>query len=251
MARARIDLVERLPEAERAVADRDLGRDGQPAPLHLDQQLAPALSALPDAHLEADEFLPALGRRADQHQHALGLLLHAGLQVDAIGPDVDVAPGREIAPLPALVLGLPFGREPGDHRRRQVRGVLAEQRRKRLLEVAGRDPAKVEDRQERIEAPRPARPFRQDRRREADPVVTAWSRRDPGSSPAIPAPARSRSGSPLGPWPCRTRRARPSGSLRSCMSARNASASSSTACARSRRAPARSTSVRGSSISSG
>ena len=30
VTRAGIDLVERLPEAERAVADRDLGRDGSP-----------------------------------------------------------------------------------------------------------------------------------------------------------------------------------------------------------------------------
>ena len=42
-----------------------------------------------------------------------------------------------------------------------------------------------------------------------------------------------------GPCPCRTRRSRPSGSLRSCIRAKNASASSSTACARSRRAPER------------
>ena len=64
MSSAGIDLVERLPEAERAVTDRDLGRNGQPAPLHLDQELTPALNALPDADLEADQLLPALGRRA-------------------------------------------------------------------------------------------------------------------------------------------------------------------------------------------
>src|SRR3954453_10130143 len=34
-------------------------------------------------------------------------------------------------------------------------------------------PRRLEDRQERVEAPRPARPFGQDRRREADPVVIA------------------------------------------------------------------------------
>src|SRR3954454_18764536 len=54
-----------------------------------------------------------------------------------------------------------------------------------------------------------------------------------------------------GPCPCRTRRSRPSGSLRSCIRAKNTSASSSTACARSRRAPERRISVRGSSNSSG
>ena len=62
MASARINLVERLPEAECTVADRDLGRDGEPAPFHLDQELTPALSALTDADLEAHQLLPALGR---------------------------------------------------------------------------------------------------------------------------------------------------------------------------------------------
>ena len=93
VARAGEDLVERLPEAERPVADRDLGRDGQAAPLHLDQQFAPALGAFAHADLEADQFLLALRRGADQHEHALGLVLHPGLQVDAVGPDVDVAAG--------------------------------------------------------------------------------------------------------------------------------------------------------------
>src|SRR4051812_41618749 len=108
------DLVEGLPEAERPVADRDLGRDSEAAGLQIDEKLAPALRALPDANLETDELLPPLGRGADEDEHAFGVILHSGLQVDAISPDVEVAPGREVAPLPTLILGLPFGREAGD-----------------------------------------------------------------------------------------------------------------------------------------
>jgi len=55
------DLVESLPEAEGAITDRDLGRDGEAAAFHVDQQLAPALSAFPHADLEPDQFLLALG----------------------------------------------------------------------------------------------------------------------------------------------------------------------------------------------
>src|SRR3954468_14769653 len=36
----------------------------EPASLHLDQELTPALSALPDTNLEAHQFLRALGRVA-------------------------------------------------------------------------------------------------------------------------------------------------------------------------------------------
>ena len=60
VTRAGEELVERLPEPERAVADGDFGRDGEAAGLEVDQELAPALRALPRAYMEADElFLPS------------------------------------------------------------------------------------------------------------------------------------------------------------------------------------------------
>jgi hypothetical protein len=70
--------------------------------------------------------------------------------------------------LPALVVDLPVALQPGDHRRRQVRGILAEQGRERLLEVAGRDPAQVEHRQQGLQARGPPCPARQDPGGEAD-----------------------------------------------------------------------------------
>ena len=199
----RRDLLQRLPEAERPVAGGQLGRDGQAARLEVNQQLPPALRALAHADLEADQFLPALRRRPDQHQHALGLRLHPRLQVDAVRPDVDVAPRRQVAPLPARVVGLPLAPQPRDHRGRQVRGLLAQQRPERLLEVAHRDPAQVEHRQQRIQARRPPCPARQDRRGEADALAASRQRRGRAASPAAPRPGRSRSapGAPGQPVP--------------------------------------------------
>jgi hypothetical protein len=50
----------------------------RPAPLHLDQQLAPALGALANPDLEADEFLLPLGRGADQtSMHSAWLSIRA------------------------------------------------------------------------------------------------------------------------------------------------------------------------------
>src|SRR5271155_4928041 len=40
------DLLDRLPEAERAVADSEIGRDLKPTPFDVDEELAPALRAL-------------------------------------------------------------------------------------------------------------------------------------------------------------------------------------------------------------
>ena len=157
--------------ADEQLAARWRRLERQATGLQPDQQLPPTLGTLSRADLEADQLLLALGRSADDHQHALGLGLQARLQVDAIGPEIDIAPGRQVALLPALVLGLPVAPQPGDHRRREVRGVLAEESGERFLEVAGRDPAQVQDRQQRVDAPAAPCPARQNPRREADPIA--------------------------------------------------------------------------------
>src|ERR687885_640335 len=100
--------LQRLPETEGTLTNRQFRCDGQAAGFAVDQQLAPALRALAHADLKAQEFLLALWRGADQHQHAFGLWLQAGLQVDSICPDVDVMAGRQVTPLPARVVRLPL-----------------------------------------------------------------------------------------------------------------------------------------------
>ena len=88
--------------------------------------------------------------------------------MDAVGPEVDVMLGGEIALAPARMLLRPGLLEPSDGGRRQPAGILAEQRGQRLLELAGGNPLEVEDRDQHLEALRPARVGRQNRRREAD-----------------------------------------------------------------------------------
>ena len=50
-----------LPEAERAIADREVGRNLEPTLLDVEQELTPALRTLAHPGLEADELLPASG----------------------------------------------------------------------------------------------------------------------------------------------------------------------------------------------
>ena len=85
--------------------------------------------------------------------------------------DVDVAPVREIAPLPALVLLLPGRHEAADGRRRQPGRVGAQQRRQRLLELAGGDALQVEPGQELLDVLGPPQERRQHLRGEADPLA--------------------------------------------------------------------------------
>src|SRR3954470_22024498 len=60
MPGGREDLLERLPEAERAVAGGQFGRDGQAARLEVDQQFAPTLRALAHSDLGLSG-IPCLG----------------------------------------------------------------------------------------------------------------------------------------------------------------------------------------------
>ena len=64
--------------------------------------------------------------------------------MDAVGPEVDVMLGGEIALAPARMLLRPGLLEPSDGGRRQPAGIFAEQRDQRLLKVASGDPLEVE-----------------------------------------------------------------------------------------------------------
>ena len=148
----------------------------EPAPLQIEQQIAPVVRALARAIGEADQFLLAFRRRADDDEDALRFVLQTRLQMDAVGPDVDVALGRQIALLPRAVLVDPTVLQPRDGGGRQPGSILAEQRRQRLGEVAGRDALQVEDRHQRLQALRAPRVGRQDRRREADALGIGGAR---------------------------------------------------------------------------
>src|SRR5215208_4322417 len=104
---------------------------------------APILRAFAHAVGEAEQFLPALRCRADDDQDALLGVFKTGLQVNAVGPHVDVALGRQIALAPVFMLVAPALLQPRDGRGRQARRILAEQGGKRLLEIAGREAFQV------------------------------------------------------------------------------------------------------------
>ena len=94
---------------------------------------------------EAYEFLLTLRRRADDDQQALRIVLEPGLHMDAVGPEVDIMPGRQIPLQPVRVLVRPNLGEPRHGRGRQAAGIRPEQGRQRLGEVARGDALEVED----------------------------------------------------------------------------------------------------------
>ena len=92
------------PESERAVGDHQLGRAVEPSALEIEQKIAPIMRAFPCAIGESDEFLATLRRRTDDDENALLLIFEPGFQMDAVGPNVDVAPRRKITLLPCGIL---------------------------------------------------------------------------------------------------------------------------------------------------
>ena len=127
------------------------------------------------------------------------------LYMDAVGPEVHVALRGEIALVPSPVLVDPDLLQPRDRRGRQTGGILAEQSRQRLLEVAGRDALQVEDRNEHLQALRAPGVGWQDRGSEVDALRIVGSgprSRTRGWRTATgPMPVMT---SRSGRWPCRT-----------------------------------------------
>src|SRR6058998_2688274 len=154
--------------SEEYVGDNELRGHVEPAPLEIEQQIAPVLRVLAGTIGEADQLLAAFRRRADQHEDALFFVFEPRFEMDAISPDVDVALGRQIALLPRGVLVEPAVLQSADGGCRQSGSILAKQRRQRLGEVASRNPLQVKDRQQRLDRLRAAHVGRQDRRREPD-----------------------------------------------------------------------------------
>ena len=66
---------------------------------------------------------------------------------------------RQIALLPSPIFVLPLALEAGDHRRGEVGRVLAEQGGEGLLEIAGGNPAQIENGQKGVEALGASRPL--------------------------------------------------------------------------------------------
>jgi hypothetical protein len=93
-------------------------------------------------------------------------------QIDAVHPEINVALGREIAPLPALHFSPPDLLQAGDRGGRKARRVRPQKGRQRVAKVAAGDPLQIQPGQEVFQALGAAQIARQDRRGEADGAVS-------------------------------------------------------------------------------
>ena len=145
----------------------------QATPLKIKQQLAPALCALAEAVGHGQQFLAAIFVRAHNHQNTLFFLSHSRLEVDPICPDVEKPPRAKIAFLPSLVVLPPIGFQARDGLGGETLGIRAQQRFKRLGEIARRHALEVKPPQQVFDRFRFAQIPRQDAGHEGDLVVAS------------------------------------------------------------------------------
>ncbi len=115
------------------------------APGAVTQQVRPRLDRLPVAVGERDELLAPVSPDSDHDQQAQRVLLEADVDVDPVGPEIDVVHTGQIPAGEDALLGLPRLGQLGDHRRRQASG-RAEELPKRRREVARGQAVQVEQR---------------------------------------------------------------------------------------------------------
>ena len=132
-----VNLVQGGPEPHCTITHGKLGRSLQAPAFQVQQQLAPALGAFAKAVDQAQNILVAPLIRADNHQHTLTILIETRREVDAVGPEIQIAPRRQVALGPAFIIVPPIRLQPGDGRGRQARRVRPQQGRQGFGEIAG------------------------------------------------------------------------------------------------------------------
>jgi hypothetical protein len=138
-------LPKRPPRPQRPVAHHHHRRP-QTTPPQIPQQLGPRIAGLALAVGDRHQLLGAVGAHAHDHQAAQPTLIHADVEVDAVGPAGHAIPVGKAASQERLPFGLPLDGQPGDHRGAQP-GRGAEEPLQRGHQVQARQPMQVQQRQ--------------------------------------------------------------------------------------------------------
>jgi hypothetical protein len=108
-----IEVPKSSPELQVPITDGQNGRGHAPS-FEVPKDAGPRFSRLPIAGLQSDDLFPAIGQDADDYQARQTVLFQADVEVDTIGPDVDVLLSRQRALAPGFVLFLPHTQQTGE-----------------------------------------------------------------------------------------------------------------------------------------
>src|SRR5262249_2659638 len=99
-ARLAIHLAQRLPKTPRPIPNGQGGPVLQPVTLEVEQKFFPGLLALAGAIPAAHEFFLAAGVSTNNDEETMARFFKAGLEVDAVHPEIDIAFALQAATLP-------------------------------------------------------------------------------------------------------------------------------------------------------
>ena len=168
-----VNLMQRGPEPHGTIADSQLGCGFQPPAFEVQEQLAPALGAFAKAVDQAQNIFVAPLIRPDNHQHTLAILVHAGAEVDAVGPEIHIAPCRQIPFGPAFIILPPVGLQPGDGAGGQAWRIRSQERSQGFREISRGNALEVKPGQQFLDRLCAPQIGRKDRRGELQPT-TLW-----------------------------------------------------------------------------
>jgi hypothetical protein len=79
--------------------------------LQLLEQFAPGLSAFTVSINDGQQFFGAIFERSHQNQHTTAFFIQADVEINAVGPPVNVTFGAQVAPAPGLIFFFPTSLE--------------------------------------------------------------------------------------------------------------------------------------------
>ena len=163
-----VDLAQGLPEPKGAVASGQFGRNHEAPLLEVEKQFAPGLGTFAITVVDGQYFLAAPIVGADDDQNALAIFVQARLEIDAVSPEIDVALGGQVPPLPALQLLLPDLLETHDGVGRKARRVRTHERCQGVGKITRGDAFEIKPGQQFLDRFAAPQIGRQDRRCKTD-----------------------------------------------------------------------------------
>jgi hypothetical protein len=89
--RRRVDVPQYGPKTQRTVPAGQIRRNRQPSFFQAPKKVSPAIGVLAEPVHDAKNILVAVLISANNHQHTLTIIIHARVEVDTVGPNIDGA----------------------------------------------------------------------------------------------------------------------------------------------------------------
>jgi hypothetical protein len=105
--RRRVDVPQCGPKTQRTVRAGQIRRNRQPSFFQAPKKVSPAIRVLAEPVHDAKNIIVAVLIRANNNQHTLTIIIQPRVEVDTVGPNIDVALSGQVALAPGLIFAPP------------------------------------------------------------------------------------------------------------------------------------------------